>query len=111
MEFSQRCPDSKMPVSDGELRQAEATCNQIANDQQPCFFAFPLAALTCQQDLLAICRCTDNNEERRLLIFDARFDVKTVRPDVDNLRVREVPALPLFALQLPARFQPLDRRA
>ncbi len=109
MDLTKSRPDPQVLVGDRERREHEPTVLEIAQELEPTLLALPLAALTGQDDLVAVGERPDDREQRALAVLNARLDVEAVGPPVDDLQIRQVLLLPGLIVEFEPGFESLNR--
>jgi len=105
----ERAPDPKMAVGDGELRCPQPAALQIPQHCRPTLRRLALSAHDSEHHLLSARIRSDQHEERRFAVLEARLHVDPMRPEIYELDVAQIALLPRGVLRLPGRFEPQDR--
>src|SRR5262249_39915072 len=108
--FAGGLPEAETAVGDGEFRpHVEPATLQVEQQAAPIVRTFPCAIDKTDQLLLALRRRPDQHEDALLLVLEARFEMDSIRPDVNVAFARKITCLPLCMILLPAIFQAADR--
>jgi hypothetical protein len=108
--FAGGLPEAETAVSDGEFRpHVEPATLQVEQQAAPIVRTFPCAIDKTNQFLLALRRRPDQHEHALLLVLEARFEMDSIRPDVNVAFARKITCLPLRMILLPAILQAADR--
>ncbi|MEZ4246466.1 MAG: hypothetical protein R3B05_22180 [Nitrospira sp.] len=91
-----------MSVSHRQLREAQSTVLESAQEREPAFPTFMLTALARQHDLLSCGEGAHDREECALAIRDARLHIEAIGPPVDDLHIRQIPFRPGLLFNLKA---------
>jgi len=104
-DLSESGPEAKGSVTDGELwRLRESPLLEVEQEFLPALLAHTNAFDDSDQLLLAVGRCSHEDEKALLLVtlvLHPHVDINAVGPDVHVLLVREVPTTPLLVLPAP----------
>jgi hypothetical protein len=103
-------PDAQVAIGDGTAPRLQPAGAQIPEYRAPWCFRLPLAALHCQHHLPAVCEGTDHDQERRVGVFESRFDIQAIGPHVHDLQVLQPALFPRLILKLPPGLELGQRR-
>src|SRR5215510_3972248 len=82
--FAGGLPKAKTTVGDGEFRpHVEPATLQVEQQAAPIVCTFPCAIDKTDELLLALWRRPDQNEDALLLVLETRFEMDSIRPDVN----------------------------
>src|SRR5262245_31536034 len=108
--FAGGLPKAKTTVGDGEFRpHVEPATLQVEQQAAPIVCTFPCAINKTDELLLALWRRPDQNEDALLLVLETRFEMDSIRPDVNVSFALQITQLPLRMILLPAVLKAADR--
>jgi len=94
-DLAQRLPEAERTIGHRKLRRhRQAAAFQIEQQIAPRLGALAQAIGKADQLLLALRRCADDHQDALRLIFEPRFQVDAVDPDIDVPLRREIALLP-----------------
>src|SRR2546426_12303038 len=99
----------RAPIADGQHRRPQPPPLEIAQHRAPALRALPIAVLEADAFLGAVGAHADQEEGAQALLFHPDREVHAVRPEIDVLAVRQVPAAERLVLRGPRLRQPEDR--
>ena len=109
MDLAEGCPDAEVSIGHGESRECKPTVLEIAQEREPTLLALPLAALTGQDDLVAVGERPDDREQRALAVLNTRLYVEAVGLPVDDRQIRQVLLLPGLIVEFEPGVESLNR--
>src|SRR2546422_86079 len=102
-------PESQRAIPNGQYRRAQPAPLEIPQQRAPALRALPIAVLEGDHFLGAVRAHTDQDERAQAVLFQPDAEVHAVRPEIDVVAVRQVPAAEGFVLRGPRLRQPEDR--
>ena len=94
-------PDAHIAVGDDEDRGAQATIAQVSEDLQPGLGGLSVSGHQGENLFAAIAHCADDDQQARLILLQAGFDIDAVGPGVDQLAIIQASFLPGLVVGFP----------